>query len=201
MRDESAAVGESVVPLKEAWRLSGVHESRLRRFFLGALTGSAGALTVWLVVLLGRPLLVSAQTVHYATSPDVRNGERVYKGGCIARHGSEGKGAPMASTVFKRPDMAGTGRPDPAAHDRLAPFAPLSSARSEPSCNSGADLRQNLSQCHRWFPRQYAIKFAASEVRLVSEVPSSCFAGFFPSRRLCDGSPARSTTFEVSPAA
>src|ERR1700719_4608447 len=104
MRDESAAVGERVVPPKEAWRLSGVHESRARRFFLGALTGSASALIVWLVVLLGRPSLLSAQTLHYATSPDVRHGERVYKGGCIACHGSEGKGAPMTSTVFKRPD-------------------------------------------------------------------------------------------------
>jgi len=34
----------------------------------------------------------------------VRDGEKVYKGGCIACHGSEGKGAPMASTVFRRPD-------------------------------------------------------------------------------------------------
>src|SRR6202140_2607078 len=104
MRDESAAVGERVVPPKEAWRLSGVHESRVRRFFLGALTGSAGALIVWLFVLFGRPFLFFAPTLHYATSPDARNGERVYKGGCIACHGSEGKGAPMASTVFKRPD-------------------------------------------------------------------------------------------------
>src|ERR1700688_967287 len=102
MRDESAAIGERVVPPKEAWRLSGVHESRARRFFLGALTGSAGGLIVWLVVLLGRPLLLSAQTLHYATSPNVRHGEKVYKDGCIACHGSEGKGALIASTVVQR---------------------------------------------------------------------------------------------------
>src|SRR5258708_28840969 len=34
-----------------------------------------------LVVLLGRPLLLSAQTLHYAKSPDVRNGEKVDLGG------------------------------------------------------------------------------------------------------------------------
>jgi mono/diheme cytochrome c family protein len=60
--------------------------------------------TAWVVVLLSPPLLLSAQTLHYAKSPDVKNGEKVYKGGCIACHGSQGKGAPMASTVFKRED-------------------------------------------------------------------------------------------------
>ena len=84
--------------------LIAVPKSPVRRFPLGFLTGSAGALIVWLVVLLGRPLVLSAQTLHYAKSPDVKNGEKVYNGGCIACHGSEGKGAPMASTVFKRPD-------------------------------------------------------------------------------------------------
>ncbi len=61
-------------------------------------------LIMCLVALFGRPLRLSAQTLHYAKTPDVRNGEKVYKGGCIACHGSEGKGAPMASTVFRRPD-------------------------------------------------------------------------------------------------
>src|ERR1700680_4116114 len=105
MRDEAAAVvGERVAALKESWHLNTVRESRVLRYLLGFLTGSAGALIVWVVVLLGRPLLLSAQTLHYAKSPDVRNGEKVYKGGCTACHGSEGKGAPMASTVFRRPD-------------------------------------------------------------------------------------------------
>lgn len=42
--------------------------------------------------------------VHYATPPDARRGEAVYKQGCIACHGAEGKGADEASTVFVRPD-------------------------------------------------------------------------------------------------
>ena len=99
--------------------MNAVGESSARRFILGFLTGSARALIVWVVVLPGRPLLLSAQTLHYAKSPDVRNGEKVYKGGCIACHGSEGKGAPMASTVFRREetfpdftDCAGT-TPEP----------------------------------------------------------------------------------------
>src|ERR1700732_5494669 len=104
MRYEATAVGDGVVALKEARHLNAVRESRVRRFPLGFLTGSAGALIVCVVVFLGRPLLLSAQTLHYAKSPDVRNGEKVYKGGCIACHGSEGKGAPATSTVFLRPD-------------------------------------------------------------------------------------------------
>src|SRR6202165_640889 len=104
MRDEATAVGDRVAALKETWHLYTIAESRVLRYLLGFLTGSAGALIVWLVVLLGRPLLLSAQTLHYAKSPNVRNGEKVYKGGCIACHGSEGKGAPLARTVFRRPD-------------------------------------------------------------------------------------------------
>jgi mono/diheme cytochrome c family protein len=54
--------------------------------------------------LFAGALHVSAQTIHYAKTPDPKNGEHIYKGGCIACHGSEGKGAPESSTVFTRPD-------------------------------------------------------------------------------------------------
>ena len=77
MRYEATAVGDGVVALKEAWHLNAVPESPVRRFPLGFLTGSPGALIVWLVVLLGLPLLLSAQTLHYAKSPDAENGEKV----------------------------------------------------------------------------------------------------------------------------
>ena len=56
------------------------------------------------VILSAGARHLSAQTLHYTKRPDVRNGEKVYKGGCIACHGSEGKGASVASTVFLRPD-------------------------------------------------------------------------------------------------
>ncbi len=49
-------------------------------------------------------MTLSPQTLHYARTPDAKAGEAVYKGGCIACHGSEGKGAPKSMTVFKRPD-------------------------------------------------------------------------------------------------
>jgi len=49
-------------------------------------------------------LLLRGQTIHYTRPPNVSNGERVYKGGCIACHGSDGRGAPQTSTVFTRPD-------------------------------------------------------------------------------------------------
>ena len=103
MRDEATVVGDRVAALQEPWHLNAIGQSRVLRFPLGFLTEWAGPFIVWVVVLLG-PLLLSAQTLHYSKSPDVRNGERVYKGGCIACHGSEGKGAPMASTAFSRPD-------------------------------------------------------------------------------------------------
>ena len=57
------------------------------------------------------PLLVAAnvhplfaqQMVHYTTRPNVAKGEVVYKGGCVACHGADGRGADPASTVFIRP--------------------------------------------------------------------------------------------------
>ncbi|HEY1581390.1 MAG TPA: c-type cytochrome [Terracidiphilus sp.] len=63
---------------------------------------------VWMmgvILLLGMGSLhQSAQRLPYKKRPNVENGEKVYKGGCIACHGPEGKGAPKASTVFLRPD-------------------------------------------------------------------------------------------------
>jgi mono/diheme cytochrome c family protein len=43
------------------------------------------------------------QALHYTKRPDPRSGEQVYKNGCIACHGSEGKGASEVNTVFTRP--------------------------------------------------------------------------------------------------
>ena len=37
-------------------------------------------------------------------SHDIKNGERIYKSGCIACHGATGTGAPETLTEFKRPD-------------------------------------------------------------------------------------------------
>jgi mono/diheme cytochrome c family protein len=37
-------------------------------------------------------------------SHDVENGERIYKSGCIACHGGDGRGAPQTLTAFERPD-------------------------------------------------------------------------------------------------
>src|SRR5260370_22262507 len=44
------------------------------------------------------------QTLLYAQPPNAKAGEAIYKTGCIACHGSEGKGASKPMTVFKRPD-------------------------------------------------------------------------------------------------
>ncbi len=53
---------------------------------------------------LGLPgvLLVFAQNVKSRPRPDPANGERLFQSGCIACHGSDGKGAPLTSTAFTR---------------------------------------------------------------------------------------------------
>ena len=100
----ATAVRITVVALKEAWQLNPVRKSRVRISPREFLTGLAGTLIVCIAVLLSYSSHLSAQTLRYKKTRNVSNGERVYKGGCIACHGSDGKGAPPASTVFKRTD-------------------------------------------------------------------------------------------------
>mgnify|MGYP001464084179 CR=1 FL=1 len=45
-----------------------------------------------------------SQVLKYAKPPDARNGEALYKNGCIACHGRHGNGAPQTSTEFSSPD-------------------------------------------------------------------------------------------------
>jgi cytochrome c5 len=45
-----------------------------------------------------------SQRLKYSKPPDAKNGEILYKNGCIACHGRNGKGAPQTSTEFERPD-------------------------------------------------------------------------------------------------
>ncbi len=65
---------------------------------------SSAAFTCLVALVLLATSALHAQTIHYAKPPDAKNGERIYKGGCIACHGVDGKGAPETSTEFKRPD-------------------------------------------------------------------------------------------------
>lgn len=48
--------------------------------------------------------LLMAQTLKYSRTPDAKNGERLFKTGCIACHGADGRGAPQESAGFARPD-------------------------------------------------------------------------------------------------
>ena len=84
--------------------MNAVRKSKVRISPREILAGSAAALIVCIAVLLSYSSHLSAQTLRYKKTRNVSNGERVYKGGCIACHGSDGKGAPPASTVFKRTD-------------------------------------------------------------------------------------------------
>lgn len=54
------------------------------------------------VVLTGTALLFSQ--VIKQRSNNAKNGERIYKSGCIVCHGATGSGAPETLTEFKRPD-------------------------------------------------------------------------------------------------
>jgi mono/diheme cytochrome c family protein len=44
------------------------------------------------------------QTLPHSRPADIKNGERIYKGGCIACHGGGGSGALESLTEFQRPD-------------------------------------------------------------------------------------------------
>ncbi len=55
-------------------------------------------------VALCSPVSLFPQTLKYHRKPDKKNGERLYRQGCIACHGATGQGAPETSTEFKRPD-------------------------------------------------------------------------------------------------
>lgn len=74
------------------------------RKILPELVHSIGLMGLFLVLLVFAAPALHGQTLHYAKPPDAKNGERIYKGGCIACHGENGKGAPESSTEFKRPD-------------------------------------------------------------------------------------------------
>ena len=104
MRYEETAVCDRVAPRKEAWHLIAVPKSPVRRFPLGFLTGSARTLIVCLVVLLGRPLFLSAQTLHYAKASGREEWGKGLQGGLHCVSWQRGKGAPKANTVSTRPD-------------------------------------------------------------------------------------------------
>jgi len=63
---------------------------------IGLVLGSA------LIIVAGPTALFSQAIKQW--SHDVKNGERLYKSGCIACHGARGTGAPETLTEFKRPD-------------------------------------------------------------------------------------------------
>ena len=55
-----------------------------------------------LIVFMSSAVLFS-QTIRQR-SQDVKNGEKIFKSGCITCHGADGVGAPETLTEFKRPD-------------------------------------------------------------------------------------------------
>jgi mono/diheme cytochrome c family protein len=61
-------------------------------------------LVCFCIVFATHTTLCRSQKLKYADPPDAKNGKRLYKSGCIACHGSDGRGAPQTSTEFTRPD-------------------------------------------------------------------------------------------------
>src|SRR5207248_10479757 len=55
------------------------------------------------LIIFASTALLFSQSVR-ERSHDVKNGERIYKSGCIACHCATGQGAPETLTEFKRPD-------------------------------------------------------------------------------------------------
>lgn len=55
------------------------------------------------LVIFAGPVLLFSQTIKQR-SHDIKNGERIFKSGCIACHGADGRGAPETMTEFRRPD-------------------------------------------------------------------------------------------------
>ena len=50
------------------------------------------------------PAFVHGQYLTYTFKTDIQNGERIYKSGCVACHGADGRGAPQTISAFERPD-------------------------------------------------------------------------------------------------
>src|SRR5579864_2815314 len=93
----SCSLGIKPVPDAGSCRERGCHRARImagRRTLLACVAALVDAST---------PIQL-AQALKYPRPPDARKGEVLYKNGCIACHGSTGKGAPHTSTEFAPPD-------------------------------------------------------------------------------------------------
>src|SRR3984893_15594453 len=97
VRRNGDATGRRPIDAFRRWRRRSVVSLHLN-------VSSRGVILGVLAFVCMCTLLLPAQTLHYTKRPDVGDGRKVYNGGCLACHGSDGKGAPMASTVFLRPD-------------------------------------------------------------------------------------------------
>jgi mono/diheme cytochrome c family protein len=78
----------------------------------------AGFVTLAIVAAAGS-LAVVSQTIPRSRPPSIANGRQIYNSGCIACHGSTGKGAAETSTEFTRPDTF----PDFSRCDQTTPEA------------------------------------------------------------------------------
>jgi Cytochrome C oxidase, cbb3-type, subunit III len=68
----------------------------------GLLCHVTPVLVAVILIVLVTPILLFSQGIRLR-SHDVKNGEHLYKSGCIACHGANGNGAPQTLTEFQRP--------------------------------------------------------------------------------------------------
>lgn len=62
------------------------------------------SLLTLLLIAVATGIGLMAQKLRHAHAPNIANGKALYNAGCVACHGTDGKGAPPHRTEFKRPN-------------------------------------------------------------------------------------------------
>src|SRR5437764_11353841 len=101
----------------------------------------ATAVAAATVILFASSAVLFFQTIRQR-SHNAKGGERIYKSGCIACHGTNGSGAPETLTEFKRPETF----PDFTRCDQTTPEPKLSLERRDHQWWAGARLFGNYAR-------------------------------------------------------
>ena len=67
-------------------------------------TPPRGLIASVVLCFLASAAMLLAQSLKYPKPPNATNGEHIFKGGCIACHGADGRGTPQTIAGFKQPE-------------------------------------------------------------------------------------------------